>query len=210
MNAIKFDSLSHIKWKSMMITDKAVILSTKQYVSLESMAKNLRGTGVLEDKEEFWYQSLEEMSYLTNGENLTLKKLDYRRNSVSTTLNVGDIDTINELVRAMSQNEEFTRSEEKASMFSVVKSSLIRIPAAAGFTALMYFVANDMASGKDIDTSGRRSLYKKIMVGIIDLIGATGVLILGGAITLFFIYQLVQNLKNPPTLIRMKRVSKGS
>ena len=61
MNPIKFSSLSHLKWKSMMITEKALVLSNKQYGSLESMAQNLKGTGAMEEKEEFWYQSLEEM-----------------------------------------------------------------------------------------------------------------------------------------------------
>lgn len=51
MKAIKFSSLSHLKWKSMMITDKALVLSNKQYDSLESMAQNLKGTGAMEDKE---------------------------------------------------------------------------------------------------------------------------------------------------------------
>lgn len=208
MNAIKFSSLSHLKWKSMMITDKAIVLSSKQYGSLESMAQNLKGTSTMEEKEEFWYQRLEEMSYLANGENLTLKKLDFKGNPVSTTINVDDIQTINELVQIMSQEEEFIKSEEKASSFSVAKASLIRTVIAGGFTALMYLAASDIASGKDVDTSGRKSFFKKILVGIIDTIGATGVLLIGGGLTLLFLYQLIQKLKSPPLLIRMKRVKK--
>ena len=192
----------------MMITDKALVLSNKEYSSFESMAQNLKETGPMEEKEEFWYQSLEEMSYLENGENLTLKKLDFRKNPVSTTINVGDIEIINELVRAMSQEEEFIISEEKASSLSVAKASLIRTAIAGGFTALFYLAAIDTASGSDVDTSGRRSFFKRILAGIIDTIGATGVLIIGGALTSFFLYQLFQKLKSPPSLIRMKRVKK--
>jgi hypothetical protein len=130
----------------------------------------------------------EEISYLANGGNLTLKKLDFRKNPTSTTVNIDDLDIINELVQVISQEEEFIKSEEKVSIFSVAKTLLIRTVFTGGFTVLMFLAATDFSSGKDVDTSGRKSFLKKILVGIIDTIGATGRLIIGGGLTLLFLY----------------------
>lgn len=115
---------------------------------------------------------------------------------------------LNELVQTMSKEEEFIKSEEKASTFSVAKFSLTKIVITGGFTALLYLAAVDIASEKDVNASGRKSFLKEILVGIIDIIGATGVLLIGSGLILLFVYQLIQNLKNPPLLIRMKKVKK--
>ena len=51
MKPIKFSTLSG-RWKSMMITDKALVLSSLEFDSLEAMRPSLTGTTVFEDKEE--------------------------------------------------------------------------------------------------------------------------------------------------------------
>ena len=193
-----------------MITDKAVVLSNKRYVSFEAMALNLKGTEALEEKEEYWYQSLDELSFLANGENLTLKKLDYKRNPVSTTINLPNAEILNQLIVAMTQDQQFVKSEEKPSVFIVAKASLIQFFVAGGFTALAYAAAIDMAGGEQAETGGRRGIFKKILAAIIEAVGATGVLLIGGAITLFILYQLIKKIKNPSTYIIMKRVKNGA
>lgn len=212
MNAIAFTSLFHLKWKSMMITDKAVVLSNKRYDSFESMALNLKGTEALEEKEEYWYQSLDELSFLANGENLTMKKLDYKRNPVSTTINLPNAKILNQLIVAMTQDQQFVKSEEKPSVFIVAKASLIQILVAGGLTAMLYHAAVDMADGEPVDTGTRvrPSLFGKILVAIVETVGSTGVLLIGSAVTLFLLYKLIKKIKNPSAYIIMKRVKNGA
>ncbi len=205
MNPIKFVPLSDMKWKALMITDKAIVLSNKKYSSLESMAKNLQGVGTLEDKEEFRYQSLEELSFLSNGENLNLKKLNFKKKPVSVSVSLNDINLIEQIVNLVQQNGEFEKTEEKANTLTVVQGSLIKIAGSIIATALFYFIANSMASGEELNTDGRKGFLKEILVTILDTIGATGVLLIGVLITSIFIYQLVQKLKVPTSLIKLRR-----
>lgn len=203
MRAIKFSSLSG-RWRSMMITDKALVLSSKPYESFEAMLPSLTGTAVLEDKEEIWYQSLEEISYLKNGENIVFKRNDFRNNPVLTTVLIKDITIINELVEVMTQEATFIKSVEKADTFRVAKIPLFSAIFTSVFTIGCFFLAKIIENG-EITTKGKNFLVL-IFLGVLEVLGTIGVLIVGILLTSFFIYRLVKKIKNPPSLIRLKKV----
>jgi len=183
-DSFKFSPLTHLKWKSMLITDTALIISTKKHASLKEMSKNIKGVDVGEQKEEFWYRSLEEISYLTNGENLKLTKLNFKERKVSEIINVDNPELINDLVKAMSVEHEFTRTEEKATSFGMLKNSLLRLTLAIGGTSALYLLTYD----------------NKLLSMLILAIGCV--------FTLFFFYGMTQKLKNPPNQVILKRVKK--
>lgn len=156
MKPIKFSTISG-KWRSIMITDKALVLSNKEYKSMEAMIPSLTGTAVMEDKEEIWYQSLIEINYLTNGKNLILKRLDFRNNPVTTTVILNDIEIIDDLVKVMCQEESFIKSEEKADTFRVAKISLFKAILTAVLTGVIFMMGNDIANGQGVNLSEKKS-----------------------------------------------------
>ncbi len=75
----------------------------------------------------------------------------------------------------------------------------------AGATVVFLMLAKEVASGAEIDTSGRRGGLKLIIAKVLDTIGAAGVIgigVLALAITLFWGYQ---RIKSPPLLTTFER-----
>lgn len=66
-----------------------------------------------------------------------------------------------------------------------------------GLTWLLYTMSISLQNGEHIKTSGRRGLIKKIFVAIADFLGPTGSLVVGGLITVFFLYALVNTITKP-------------
>ncbi|CAL2080605.1 conserved hypothetical protein [Tenacibaculum sp. 190524A05c] len=77
---------------------------------------------------------------------------------------------------------------------------------AAGITALLFSTAKSLERGEHVSTSGRRGLIKKLFVGIADFLGSTGSLLIGGLVVVFFVYLVIQIVRNPKQgkLIKIK------
>lgn len=74
-----------------------------------------------------------------------------------------------------------------------------------GATTVFLMLAREVASGEEIDTSGRRGGMKLMIAKVLDTIGSGGVIgigVLALAITLFWGYQRV---KSPPMLTTFER-----
>lgn len=74
-----------------------------------------------------------------------------------------------------------------------------------GATAVFVMLARDVASGAEIDTSGRRGGMKLLIANVLDVIGMPGVIGIGAvalAATLFWGYQ---RIKSPPILTTFER-----
>lgn len=75
----------------------------------------------------------------------------------------------------------------------------------AGATTVFLMLAKDVASGAEIDTSGRRGGMKLIIAKVLDTIGSAGVIgigLLALVATLFWGYQ---RMKSPPILTTFER-----
>ncbi|WP_194767221.1 hypothetical protein [Tamlana sp. I1] len=76
-----------------------------------------------------------------------------------------------------------------------------------GLTISLYQTAVDMANGVEVSTSGRRALLKSILVGIADVLGPIGCLIIGGLLLAFFLYLIFKVIKHPKQgkIIKIKK-----
>lgn len=83
------------------------------------------------------------------------------------------------------------------SVFKQVKPSGVGALISVAITTLLYTTAISLTNGESVSTSGRRGLIKKLLVAIADFLGPTGSLLVGGLITMFFIYVLINTLRNP-------------
>jgi len=83
------------------------------------------------------------------------------------------------------------------SLLKQVKPSLFGTVLFGGITWVLYTTALSIENGQHLDTGGRRSLIKKIIVGIADFLGSTGSLIVGGLLTLLFVYTFINTIRKP-------------
>ncbi|WP_028891619.1 hypothetical protein [Tenacibaculum sp. 47A_GOM-205m] len=83
------------------------------------------------------------------------------------------------------------------SLLKQIKPSLFGTALFGGITWVLYTTALSIQNGQHLDTSGRRSLIKKIIVGIADFLGPTGSLIVGGLLTLLFVYTFINTIRKP-------------
>lgn len=92
------------------------------------------------------------------------------------------------------------------SLLTQIQSPGIVALVSGGLTALLYNTALSLERGEYVSTSGRRGLMKKIFVAIADFLGSTGTLVVGGLITLFFLYEIFKIVRNPKEgkLIKIK------
>jgi len=83
------------------------------------------------------------------------------------------------------------------SLLKQIKPSLLGTALFGGITWVLYTTALSIQNGQHLDTGGRRSLIKKIIVGIADFLGPIGSLILGGLLTFFFVYSFIKTIRKP-------------
>jgi len=83
------------------------------------------------------------------------------------------------------------------SLLKQIKPSLFGTALFGGITWVLYTTALSIQNGEHLDTSGRRSLIRKIIVGIADFLGPTGSLIVGGLLTLLFVYTFINTIRKP-------------
>ncbi len=92
--------------------------------------------------------------------------------------------------------------------YGVVRASLspvVTLVVLGGITTALWLGARDLASGGEVDTGGRRGLLKRVFVWLLELLGPTGVLIVGGLICVVVLVWLVGRVRNPPLMAVIKR-----
>lgn len=122
-------------------------------------------------------------------------------------------------------NFSFTTTEERATAFAALKATLsgatekreeLNVVTAAikpliftlifaGLTYAFYMGAKDLQTGGEADTSGRRGLIKQVFAWLMDVLGPTGVLIVGGLIVAICLVALVKRVGNPPVFVSLVR-----
>jgi hypothetical protein len=75
----------------------------------------------------------------------------------------------------------------------------------AFFTWVLYLAAGDIAEGREAEFSGRNAAVKRILFWGMDVIGPTGVLVVGGIVMALTIAALVMRVKTPPIMHYLKR-----
>ncbi len=101
--------------------------------------------------------------------------------------------------------EDFTSMTEKYSLPRAVFPSLMTLSVFIFITKFLYLVAARIAAGTEIEVSGRRSGLKRLFLWILDLLGPTGVLILGGLLMLLTALVLFKRLKEPTIVTTIKQ-----
>lgn len=98
----------------------------------------------------------------------------------------------------------FPNGKHKEVQFGRIRSAIkpsIYLIAFMAFSSLLY----SLAGATDVVISGANRGSKHLLLGLANVLGATGTLVLGSALALLCIWWLVRRVKNPPLMLTWKQ-----
>lgn len=193
----KLIHLNEKELKTFAFTETEILFSSKKHDSLESLLASKTKSGMLETFLTIPVEKLNNIGYNEANESLKFKYLNAKGKQKSRSLDLRD-----PAIRDQVANDiaEMKGLQKNITEESKTKPLLINLGIAAVtgfFTVVMSGAAREMAEGKEIDVSGRRSGIKQLMLTISDFLGPTGVLIVGGLITVGILYSAYKRYSNP-------------
>jgi hypothetical protein len=97
----------------------------------------------------------------------------------------------------------FTRAEVQYGVVRAALAPLLTTSALAALTYVSYMAAGGVAAGEAVDIHGRGRASKRMFAWALELLGPTGVAVVGGLIVLGCIGWLVARVKKPPLMVTL-------
>jgi hypothetical protein len=101
--------------------------------------------------------------------------------------------------------DDFTSMTEKYSLPRALFPSLMTLTVFIIITWMLHGAATAIAGGEEAEISGRHSGLKSLFLWVLDLLGPTGVLILGGLLMILPVLALIKRIKDPTVITTIKR-----
>lgn len=96
------------------------------------------------------------------------------------------------------------KRQEMNAMSAGVKPLLVAL-VLSFFTYIGFRAAQQLAAGAEAEVSGRHSGVKRLFAWLLDLLGPTGVLIIGGLMVAGALLVLVKRMGEPPIWVTLKK-----
>ncbi len=192
------------------ITDEAIITADLKEAELDD-AKNRIESGekplnVLGKKATFIpFFEIKSIKIEESDDALEVEYVKENKSS-SKTLAATDIEARKEMVSEIQSHlgSGFTSMTEKYNIPRAIFASLMTFSILAIITWLLHGAAVLIAAGTEAEFSGRNSGIKRLFYWVLDLLGPTGVLIIGGLLMLLAIMTLVKRIREPMIVTTLK------
>jgi hypothetical protein len=185
-------------WKTLLLTENEIMIVNKSYDSPEEFLEKFNEKGLLKERLEISVLDVSKIVYseiAVNAVTITYPKKDKETELKLVFDNVVEQE---QFVQAVAKPRGMAGTTQQVSVMKAIGSPLIGL----GVTALLAFItyqdAEIIEAGGEVDTSGRRSLYKKLFAWLGETLGTQGTIIAGAAIGLLCIYFIYKNLKARP------------
>ncbi len=151
-------------------------------------------------------QKLESIECESQSKNITAR---YSRNGQSrwTMVSFSDLHQRDAALVAIDQALRLSRSTEQWSRFRAAKSPAMSLALLTVLVFVLSNAANELSAGGEVNISGRHRGSKRILVFVLNLIGMTGVYVLGASLALAAMYWLYRRMTSPPKTIALKPVA---
>ena len=134
--------------------------------------------------------------------------IDYKagKESKSKTLSFIDIDTRKQAFAELQSHmdKKFTCMTDSFNIVRAIYSPLLTLTILAIATWLLHGAAVAIAGGQHADIHGRHSGIKRLFYWALELLGPTGVMVVGGVLMLLAVMSLVKRIKRPPVITTLK------
>ena len=192
-----FKLVNEKTWKSLLLNDNNIMIVSKSYNSPEEFLEKFHEKGLLKERLEI---SALDISKIVHAEESNSVTITYPKKDKETDLKL-DFDSIaaqEQFVRAIAAPRNMTATTQQVSFFKAIGSPLVGLGITALFTFITYQDAQLIEAGEEVNTSGRRSLYKKLFAWLAETLGTQGTIIAGAAFALLCIYFIYKNLRSRP------------
>lgn len=186
-------------WKSMLVKDNDIMLINKSYNSAAEFLEKFQEKGLLKERLEISILDIRKVAYPENEPHtatITHPKKDVEDTELK--LEFESAAEQEAFVQTVIKPRSMTASTQEVSAMKAISSPLIGLAITALFTFLTYEDAKIIEEGGEVNTSGRRSLYKQLFAWLGETLGSQGALIAGGAVALLCCWFIYKNLKSKP------------
>ncbi len=175
----------------LILTEKSVWLTEKEKdVNIDELINDKKLTEV---RIERFVDDIKEFIFIDSTSTLEINLKDDDKEDIELSI---ETSIYNEIKSYLIKNLKDTKVKDY-SILKQIKPAAIGTIVFGGITYFLHTIALSLQNGEEIRTSRRRGLIKKIFVGIADFLGPIGSLIVGGLITLFFLYILIKTVSKP-------------
>ncbi|MBN1347338.1 MAG: hypothetical protein JXQ73_31900 [Phycisphaerae bacterium] len=192
------------------LTDEAVYVSNPDKAALAGIGSRLREGAavktVVMDAERIGYVDI--LSVKTNKHNSDFN-IAHRQGSKSEAKNVSfeDASARDAALAALERRlgPGFERAEVQYGVVRAALGPVVGLGVSGAATYLLVELAKGLARGEHVEIHGRGRAKKRVFLWLVDLLGPTGVTIVGGLVVLAFLAWLVARVKKPPLMITLTR-----
>lgn len=188
--------LENTSWKSVMIAEEHVYLSSSKEKSAEGFEKTIEKSGMLTKTEAIPFASISSVKFNEATDTASLLYTNAKGKEKDLTLQIGDDEVSNEFGEFLGSHLQFGRIETQESQLKPLLLNGLYLIIAVGAT--IFLGTMDGADEIDSDTGSRKSQRNKaIFKFLYETLGPTGIIIVGSLISLFLGYRLYNRYKNP-------------
>lgn len=184
-------------WKSLLIKDGSILLLNKSVKDDEKFMSEYESKGLLKKKAEYALSDVKFMSHEADeGTDLVIHFHSGKE--------MFEFQSHDDLVAVLNQVQSATRlvrEEKKFSMWESIKGPGGLLIGVLFIGAVTFIYASQLASGEQVEITGRRQLYQRIFLWLAENLGKTGTLLVFGGLAAACIYFMWKNMKNPGTNI---------
>ena len=193
-----FELQNEKTWKTLLLAEDSIMIVNKSYDSTEEFLEKFSEKGLLKERLEI---SLLDVSKIVHPEKegktvtITYPKKDKEMELPLVFTTAAEQD---EFVKALCKPRKMTATSQQVSLLKAISSPLIGLGLTALFTFIVYEDAQIIEAGGEVNTSGRKSLYKKLFAWLGESLGTQGTIAAGVVIGLVCVYFIYKNLQSRP------------
>lgn len=188
-------AIENTYWKSLALTGDEFWLSQNKISDPDKFAAAVQKTGMMKSAYAYPLSSISEISFNEASKSVKLKFQNEKGVQKKVNLGFDDKALSNQVGHYLGEKLGFSKSEAQEQQLKPLLLNLLYVLLAIGGTI---FLASMGDSGELTESGTRRGRSRGAILQLIyDILGQTGVIIVGSLITLFLVYQLYKRFTNP-------------
>lgn len=185
-----------LRWKSMMLADGCIHLSSKQHEGPAAFSSSLEKKGLLEGLKSIPIGAMTQLS--VSGSMMHVEWLDANGKSAKAKARFdNDVDAV-AVANAVQDARKWAPKQRGAGKWKAVQGPVIALGIALFLTSTTFGIAQEIEAGGDAETHGRRRWFKQLYVIAADALGSTGTAIVGAVLCAAIIGFILYKLRKPP------------
>ncbi len=185
-------------WKTLLLTADSLLFVNKSYSAEDEFLEKFNEKGLFKERLEL---SVLDVTKITHPEKQgSIATINYlsKEKDKELALTFESEAEMEQFIKEVSKHRKMTASVSEVSVFKAIGPSLIGLGITSFCTWVVYMDAQIIENGGEVNTSGRRSLFKKLFAWLGEQLGTQGTLIGGGLIGLVCLYFIYKNLQSKP------------